>query len=88
MIHYLALKAGSVAKVGDNLAASLVSDLVKTTGNSKMDLSFLIAIFICKCHRQVAEQTLPIDPILAFSAKSLKLKKIFLFCLSPPPHLL
>lgn len=67
MIHYLALKAGSVAKVGDNLAASLLSDLVKMSGNSKMDLRILITIFICICHRQVAEQTLPIDPILTFS---------------------
>lgn len=55
MIHYLALKAGSVAKVGDNLAASLFSDLVKMSGNSKTDLRFLIKIFLCKCHRQVAE---------------------------------
>lgn len=56
-----------MAKIGDNLAASLLSDLVKMSGNSKMDLRFLITIFICKCHRQVAEQTLPVGPILAFS---------------------
>lgn len=68
MVHYLGLRAGTVAKIGDNLAASMLSDLVKMSGNSKMDLRFLITIFICKCHRQVAEQTLPVGPILAFSA--------------------
>jgi len=68
MIHHLALRAGSFTKVGGNLSASLLSDLVKMSGNSKMDLTFLITIFVCKCHRQVAEQTLPLDPILAFSA--------------------
>lgn len=57
MIHFLAHRAGSVAKVVDNLAASLLSDLVKMNGNSKMYLRILITIFICKCHGQVAEQT-------------------------------
>lgn len=68
MIHYLALGACSVAKVGDNLAASLLSGLVKMSGNSQMDLKFLITIFIWKCQRHTAEQTLPVGSILALSA--------------------
>lgn len=68
MIHYLALGACSVAKVGDNLAASLLFDLVKMSGNSKMDLKFLVTIFIWKYQRHIAEQTLPVGSVLAFSA--------------------
>lgn len=68
MFHYLALGACSVAKVGGNLTASLLPDLVKMSGNFKMDLKFLITIFIWKYRRHIAEQTLPVRSILALSA--------------------
>lgn len=57
MINCLALRVGSVTEFGDSLVASLLSDLVKMSGNSKMDLMVLIITLPCKYHKQVAKQT-------------------------------
>lgn len=57
MINYVALRAGSVTEFGDNLVASLLPDLVKKSGNSKMDLMVLITTQPCEYHKQVAEQS-------------------------------